>query len=454
MAKKSTVFYCKECGYESAKWMGQCPGCRSWSTFVEEPVKKSAAVKMQTGGIISAKPSRIQDVSAEEEPRFSTGFAEMDRVLGGGLVQGSLVLVGGDPGIGKSTLLLQACRMISAQGRKVLYISGEESARQIKMRADRIGQFTGDMKLLAETNLDLIESTIEECGPDVVVIDSIQTMYREDVSSAPGSVSQVRESTNALLKIAKGKNITMFLVGHVTKEGMVAGPRVLEHMVDTVLYFEGDKSAMYRMLRAVKNRFGATNEMGVFEMVQEGLREVDNPSAFLLEGRPKDASGTVTACLMEGNSPLLLEIQALVCRTNFGMPRRTSDGVDFNRVNLLMAVLEKRLGFGLSDYDAYVNVTGGLRVAEPAVDLAVVAALVSSLKDKVLDHQMILFGEVGLAGEVRGVSMPQKRINEAAKLGFTKCILPKASMRDLQIPDQMICLPVENIKEAVRVLLS
>ncbi len=454
MAKKSIVFYCKECGYESAKWMGQCPGCRNWSTFVEEPVKKAAAAKMQTGGGMMAKPSRIQDVSAEEEPRFSSGFAEMDRVLGGGLVQGSLVLVGGDPGIGKSTLLLQVCRMISAQGRKVLYISGEESARQIKMRADRIGQFTGEMRLLAETNLDLIESTIEENNPDAVVIDSIQTMYREDVSSAPGSVSQVRESTNSLLKIAKGKNITMFLVGHVTKEGMVAGPRVLEHMVDTVLYFEGDKSAMYRMLRAVKNRFGATNEMGVFEMVQEGLREVDNPSAFLLEGRPKDASGTVTACLMEGNSPLLLEIQALVCRTNFGMPRRTSDGVDFNRVNLLMAVLEKRLGFGLSDYDAYVNVTGGLRVAEPAVDLAVVAALVSSLKDKVIDDKMILFGEVGLAGEVRGVSMPQKRVNEAAKLGFTKCLLPKASMRDLQIPEQMRCYPVENVKEAVKVILS
>ena len=420
MAKqKQSVFFCKECGHESAKWMGQCPGCGSWGTFSEEPVVKQVQAKSGSGKGTQkvAKPSPIQEVSAEEEPRFTTGFAEMDRVLGGGVVRGSLVLVGGDPGIGKSTLLLQACKMISESGKNVLYVSGEESARQIKMRADRIGTFCGSLKLLAETNLDQIEAVMESEKPDVAVIDSIQTMYREDVSSAPGSVSQVRESTNALLKIAKEKNITIFLVGHVTKEGMVAGPRVLEHMVDTVLYFEGDKNAMYRMLRAVKNRFGATNEMGVFEMVQEGLREVDNPSAFLLDGRPQDASGTVTSCLMEGNSPLLMEIQALVCRTNFGMPRRTSNGIDYNRVNLLMAVLEKRLGFGLSDYDAYVNVTGGMRVNEPAIDLAVVAAIVSSLKDRVINAGTILFGEVGLAGEVRGVSMAQKRVNEAARLG-------------------------------------
>ena len=321
------------------------------------------------------------------------------------------------------------------------------------MRADRIGTFTGSLELLAETNLDVIEGAIAETKPDVAVIDSIQTMYREDVASAPGSVSQVRESTNSLLKVAKEQNITIFLVGHVTKEGMVAGPRMLEHMVDTVLYFEGDKNAMYRMLRAVKNRFGATNEMGVFEMVQEGLREVENPSAFLLEGRPEGASGTVTSCLMEGNSPLMLEIQALVCRTNFGMPRRTSNGIDYNRVNLLMAVLEKRLGYGLSDYDAYVNVTGGLRVSEPAIDLAVVAALVSSLKDRVVDSRTLLFGEVGLAGEVRSVSLAQKRVNEAAKLGFTRCILPRACMRDLQIPDGLLCVPVENVKETVTELL-
>lgn len=456
MAKqKQSVFFCKECGYESAKWMGQCPGCGAWGSFSEEPVVK---VKQQSGmgravSAPKAKPRRIQDVSAEEEPRFSSGFAEMDRVLGGGVVRGSLILVGGDPGIGKSTLLLQSCKMISEQGKKVLYVSGEESARQIRMRADRIGTFTGSLELLAETNLDVIEGAIAETKPDVAVIDSIQTMYREDVASAPGSVSQVRESTNSLLKVAKEQNITIFLVGHVTKEGMVAGPRMLEHMVDTVLYFEGDKNAMYRMLRAVKNRFGATNEMGVFEMVQEGLREVENPSAFLLEGRPEGASGTVTSCLMEGNSPLMLEIQALVCRTNFGMPRRTSNGIDYNRVNLLMAVLEKRLGYGLSDYDAYVNVTGGLRVSEPAIDLAVVAALVSSLKDRVVDSRTLLFGEVGLAGEVRSVSLAQKRVNEAAKLGFTRCILPRACMRDLQIPDGLLCIPVENVKETVTELL-
>lgn len=458
MAKKATVFYCKECGYESAKWMGQCPGCRAWNTFTEEPVRRIApasfgAVRTGCGGSLS-KVYRIEEVSAEEEPRFSTGFAEMDRVLGGGVVKGSLVLVGGDPGIGKSTLLLQACRQIAMQGKRVLYISGEESVRQIKMRADRIGHFTGDFGLIAETNLELVEQAIEEQKPDVAVVDSIQTMYREDISSAPGSVSQVRESTNTLLKIAKEKGVTIFLIGHVTKEGMVAGPRVLEHMVDTVLYFEGDKNAMYRMLRAVKNRFGATNEMGVFEMVQEGLREVENPSAFLLEGRPLDASGTVTACLMEGNSALLIEIQALVCRTNFGMPRRTSDGIDFNRVNLLMAVLEKRLGYGLSDYDAYVNVTGGLRVTEPATDLAVVAALVSSLKDRPIDSRTILFGEVGLAGEVRGVGMAQKRVNEAAKLGFTRCILPKPCMRDLNIPEQLTCVPAENIRDMIKALFS
>ncbi len=454
MAKKQTVFFCRECGFESSKWMGQCPGCREWNTFTEEPVARAEAKRPAAGVRERPRPGRIQDIRAEDEPRFQTGFPEMDRVLGGGIVKGSLVLVGGDPGIGKSTLLLQLCRYVSEHGKRVLYISGEESVRQIKMRADRIGRFDGDFLLLSETSLDRIEGAIEAEKPDVVVIDSIQTMYREDVSSAPGSVSQVRESTNTLLQIAKGSGITIFLVGHVTKEGMVAGPRVLEHMVDTVLYFEGDRSAMYRILRAAKNRFGATNEMGVFEMVQEGLREVENASAYLLEGRPENASGTVTACLMEGNSPLLLEIQALVSRTSFGLPRRTSTGIDFNRVNLLIAVLEKRLGFGFGDYDAYVNVTGGLRISEPATDLAVTAALISSLKDFVIDSGTILFGEVGLAGEVRAVSMAQKRVNEAAKLGFKRCILPRACMRDLVPPEQFECVPVETVRDVVSVLRS
>ena len=432
--------------------MGQCPGCRGWNTFTEEPAEKAVRSRIRPKERERARVSRIQEISAEEEPRFSTGFSEMDRVLGGGIVKGSLVLLGGDPGIGKSTLLLQVCKSISESGKRILYVSGEESVRQIKMRADRIGTFRGDFRLISETNLDLIENAVESEQPDAAVIDSIQTMYREDVSSAPGSVSQVRECTAALLQIAKGRGITIFLVGHVTKEGMVAGPRVLEHMVDTVLYFEGDRSARYRILRAAKNRFGATNEMGVFEMAQAGLAEVENPSAYLLEGRPENASGTAAACLMEGNSPLLLEIQALVCRTNFGLPRRTGSGIDFNRLNMLIAVLEKRLGFGFGECDAYVNVTGGLRISEPATDLAVVAALISSLKDFVIDSKTILFGEVGLAGEVRSVSMAQKRVNEAAKLGFSRCILPRACMRDLTAPEGFLCIPVETVRDVLNAL--
>ena len=380
MAKaKTTAFFCKECGYESAKWMGQCPACRAWNTMVEEP----AAPKGQAPGKTAArkKPSEIQylkEISMEQEARMSTGMTELDRVLGGGLVHGSLVLVGGDPGIGKSTLLLQTCRNLAAN-RKVLYISGEESLKQIKMRAGRLGVEGGELALLCETSLDAVQEAIERWKPEVAVIDSIQTMFREDISAAPGSVSQVRECTGMLMQIAKGSGVTIFLVGHVTKEGMVAGPRVLEHMVDTVLYFEGERSAMYRILRAVKNRFGSTNEIGVFEMLEQGLEQVENPSAYMLEGRPEGASGSVVACAMEGTRPLLLEVQALVCKTNFGMPRRTAAGTDYNRFNLLLAVLEKRLGLHLSECDAYVNVTGGLRLNEPALDLAIVTAVVSSL---------------------------------------------------------------------------
>ncbi|MFQ9075237.1 MAG: DNA repair protein RadA, partial [Lachnospiraceae bacterium] len=408
MKAKQTAFFCKECGYESAKWMGQCPGCRQWNTFVEEPTAGSFATTKSGGakkqGLEASKPLRLEEISTDKEDRSSTGLHELDRVLGGGLVTGSLILVGGDPGIGKSTLLLQVCRNLAVSGKKVLYVSGEESARQVKMRADRLGGFSGELLLLSETNLEKIDNTITKEMPQVVVIDSIQTMYREDISSAPGSVSQVRECTNTLMQIAKGRSITIFLVGHVTKEGVVAGPRVLEHMVDTVLYFEGDRSAMYRILRAVKNRFGATNEMGVFEMVQSGLKEVANPSAYLLEGRSLDSSGTVTACLMEGTRPIMLEVQALVCRTSFGLPRRTSAGIDGNRVNLLIAVLEKRMGMALSSCDAYVNVTGGIKISEPALDLAVVMAIAGSFRDRVIDAHTVIFGEVGLAGEIRGVS--------------------------------------------------
>lgn len=373
----------------------------------------------------------------------------MDRVLGGGIVQGSLTLVGGDPGIGKSTLLLQTCKLLAGEGHKVLYISGEESLVQIKMRADRIGVFQKNMLLLCETNLDIISRVIEKEKPRVVIIDSIQTMYNENVSAAPGSVSQVRESTGVLLQLAKGLNVAVFIVGHVTKEGTVAGPRVLEHMVDTVLYFEGDRHASYRILRGVKNRFGSTNEIGVFEMREEGLKEVKNPSEYMLEGRPMNASGSVVVCSLEGTRPLLLEIQALVCQTNFGIPRRQTTGTDFNRVNLLMAVLEKRSGIQLSGCDAYVNLTGGMKIAEPAIDLGIVLAIVSSFKNTALSPKLMAFGEVGLSGEVRSVNMAAQRVAEGEKLGFEICIMPKVCVKNIKTCGQMKIVGVRNIQEAI-----
>ena len=387
MAKaRNTVFFCSECGYESARWLGQCPACKAWNTFVEEPAAKKEAARAGGGAKLRpaarTKPAKLSEISIMENDRTSTGFAELDRVLGGGLVAGSLLLVGGDPGIGKSTLLLQVCRKLAAAGKKVLYISGEESLRQIKLRANRIGEITGELSFLCETSLDAVQETILAAKPDVAVIDSIQTMYSEEVASAPGSVSQVRESTNLLMQIAKGEGVTIFIVGHVTKEGVVAGPRVLEHMVDTVLYFEGDRLASYRILRGVKNRFGSTNEIGVFEMREQGLAEVENPSEFMLDGRPEGASGAVVACAMEGSRPILLEVQALVTQSNLGIPRRTAAGTDANRVNLLMAVLEKRCHYEMGRYDAYVNIAGGMKMSEPALDLAIVMALVSSLKDR------------------------------------------------------------------------
>ena len=381
---KKTIYLCQNCGYESGKWMGQCPGCKEWTTFVEETVSKTERTNARSMRE-EKSPVTLSGISLEDESRMNSGMKELDRVLGGGIVRGSLVLVGGDPGIGKSTLLLQVCRNLTDQKRKVLYISGEESLAQIKMRAKRIGEFGESLYLLCETNLEVIRKAIEKMRPEVVVIDSIQTMYQEEISSAPGSVSQVRESTSILMQIAKGMNITIFIVGHVTKEGVVAGPRVLEHMVDTVLYFEGDRHAVYRILRGVKNRFGSTNEIGVFEMRTEGLAEVENPSEFMLNGRPEDASGSVVACSMEGTRPILIEIQALICQSNLGIPRRTAAGTDYNRVNLLMAVLEKRAGLHLSSCDAYINIAGGIKMNEPAIDLGIILAIVSSYKDKVID---------------------------------------------------------------------
>lgn len=451
MAKgKTTAFFCQECGYEASKWLGQCPACKAWNSMVEEPTVslKSDAGKRQRG---LPAPTKLSEISIEEEERIYTGLEELDRVLGGGIVPGSLILVGGDPGIGKSTLLLQICRTL-AEGRKIIYISGEESLKQIKLRADRLGKFPEGLLLLCETNLEAIETVIEKEKPAVVVIDSIQTMYREDVGSAPGSVSQVRESTTSLMRIAKGKGISIFIVGHVTKEGVVAGPRVLEHMVDTVLYFEGDRYAAYRILRAVKNRFGSTNEIGVFEMRENGLIEVKNPSEYMLNGKPQGASGSVVTCSMEGSRPILLEVQALVCRTNFGMPRRTAAGTDYNRVNLLMAVLEKRAGFHLSDCDAYVNIAGGMKMNEPSLDLGIVMALVSSYQDRALDEDVIIFGEVGLSGEIRGVNMTEQRIQEAKKLGFRKCILPKVSMDGLTGMEGVSLVGVSSVKEAIALL--
>ena len=451
MAKaKSNVFFCQECGYESSKWMGQCPGCRAWNSFVEEPVVKTSGKSSSRALGTAAKPVTLEEIETSETERISSGMAELDRVLGGGIVPGSLVLVGGDPGIGKSTILLQVCKNLAAAGVSTLYVSGEESLKQIKMRAARIGSFTNDVKFMCETSLAEIEGTITKEKPKVVIIDSIQTMCNEEISSAPGSVSQVRESTSVLMQLAKKQGVMIFIVGHVTKEGTVAGPRVLEHMVDTVLYFEGDRHAAYRILRGVKNRFGSTNEIGVFEMCENGLSEVANPSEYMLSGRPENASGSVVACSMEGTRPILIEIQSLVCRTSFGIPRRTAAGTDFNRVNLLLAVLEKRLNMPLSSCDAYINIAGGIRMNEPAIDLAMVLAIISSYQDKPIDEKTIVFGEVGLSGEVRAVSMARQRVMEAKKHGFHRVILPKVSADAMEPVEGIQLVGVATVLDAMR----
>ena len=449
---RKTIFFCSNCGYESTKWMGQCPGCHEWNTFAEEPVRTGGMRQSPAGRKRTlARPVKLSEVTAETNERTSTGFTELDRVLGGGIVTGSMILIGGDPGIGKSTILLQVCKNLAGRGRNVLYISGEESLAQIRMRADRIGGEAESLYLLCETNLADIREIIEEQKPDVCVIDSIQTMYNEEVSSAPGSVSQVRESTGVLLMLAKGLGISVFIVGHVTKEGAVAGPRVLEHMVDTVLYFEGDRHASYRILRGVKNRFGSTNEIGVFEMRGSGLVQVENPSEYMLSGRPVDASGSVVTCAVEGSRPLLLEIQALVARSGFGMPRRTAAGTDYNRVNLLMAVLEKRCGIDLASYDAYVNIAGGIRMTEPALDLGITMAIASSYQDVVIPEKLVAFGEVGLAGEVRAVSQVENRVMEAKRLGFETVVLPKANMKSCRNIQGIKMIPVGTVREAISI---
>lgn len=452
--KQKTTFFCKECGFESPKWLGQCPGCKEWDSFVEEPVVKTAADRSVTV-TEHREPSKLSEIVTNDEVRTLTGIGELDRVLGGGIVTGSLVLVGGDPGIGKSTLLLQMCKQLAEAGKDVLYVSGEESVKQIKMRADRLGTFQKELFLLSETDLDIVTEVIGRKKPEIVIIDSIQTMYREEIGSAPGSVSQVRETTSTLMRLAKSLPVSIFIVGHVTKEGVVAGPRVLEHMVDTVLYFEGDGGASYRFLRGVKNRFGSTDEIGVFEMRGNGLVEVPNPSEYMLAGKPKQAPGSIVVCSIEGTRPILIEVQALVCQTNFNMPRRTSTGTDYNRVNLLMAVIEKRMGVRMGDCDAYINVAGGMRIHEPALDLGIILALLTSYRNQSLDDETICFGEVGLAGEVRAVNMAEQRVLEAAKLGFKRCILPKVNCRQLALTKEQTrgleLVGIESIHELLEV---
>lgn len=452
--KVKTVYFCKECGYESSKWLGQCPGCHQWNTLVEEKVGSKKTTGVGEGPKRLAKVTSLFEVSMEEEDRMSSGIPELDRVLGGGIVRGSLTLVGGDPGIGKSTLLLQVCRNLANAGRKVIYVSGEESLKQIKIRADRLGGFEKEMFLYCETDINSACDVIRDRKPDVVVVDSVQTMCSDEITSAAGSVSQVREVTSLLMQVAKTEEVAVFIVGHVTKEGVVAGPKTLEHMVDTVLYFEGDSNAIYRILRGVKNRFGSTNEIGVFEMKERGLVEVENPSKVMLDGRPEGASGSVVVCSMEGTRPLLIEIQALVSPTSFNYPRRTTVGIDFNRVNLLLAVLEKKAGLQLGGCDAYVNIAGGMRLNEPAIDLGIVCAIISSYRNVPVHDGTMIFGEVGLTGEIRGVSHVEQRLMEAIKMGFTRCILPKTNMTALEknVKGKIELVGVSNIRDVLELL--
>lgn len=457
MAKKKTKFVCQECGYESAKWMGKCPSCQSWNTMVEEfestgkQSSRSYVTSATTGG---SKPQSIISVKSDTEARISTTMLELDRVLGGGIVPGSLVLVGGDPGIGKSTLLLQLSAKLAQTKQKVLYISGEESVKQTKLRSDRLGVTSEDLYVLAETDIAFIERAIDEVQPTLVVIDSIQTVYQEEITSAPGSVAQVRECTAAFMRIAKTRGIAIFIVGHVTKQGSIAGPKLLEHMVDSVLYFEGERHHTYRILRAVKNRFGSTNEMGIFEMKEMGLEEVLNPSEIFLEERSQGAAGSIVVASMEGTRPVLVEVQALISPTSFGNPRRMATGVDHNRVSLLMAVLEKRVGLLLQNQDAYLNVAGGVRLDEPAIDLAVALSIASSFRNRVPNPMDVAIGEVGLTGEIRRVSRIEQRVNEAAKLGFQRAIIPERNLGGWTYPKGIKVIGVSTLEQALEVGLG
>ena len=452
MGKAKTVFYCTECGNETPKWQGKCPACGAWNTLQEHVQAGSNSARAVTKGVSHRSAQTLAQIDQIQEIRFSTGMNELDRVLGGGAVSGSLVLVGGAPGVGKSTLLLQICNSICKE-RKVLYISGEESEKQIKMRAQRLLVDTDNLYILSETSLDEILKVAEEIQPDVMIIDSIQTLYNDDSDSTPGSVSQVKDCTMAIMQYSKSNSVTTFVVGHINKDGNIAGPKVLEHMVDCVLYFEGDVNASYRLLRAAKNRFGSTNEIGVFEMVDKGLDEVPNPSQMLLQGRPEGSSGTCVACVMEGTRPVLAEVQALVAKTAFNVPRRTADGFDYNRAVLLLAVAEKRAGMKLSAFDAYINVIGGLHLDEPAADLPVILAVASSYRDQPLPDDLVAIGEVGLTGEIRNVTQMDNRLKEVARLGFKKCILPKNSDQKLKVPEGMTVYRVKNLREAIEIAL-
>ena len=453
MAKAKTIFYCTACGNETPQWTGRCPGCGAWNTLEEHIEKPMAPGRGKVAPVgLSRTPQKLSQLDTDSEIRFCTGMGELDRVLGGGAVAGSLVLVGGAPGIGKSTLLLQICDVL-CRDRKVLYISGEESERQIKLRAIRLGVQTEQLYLLSETRLSDIMAAVESTAPDILIVDSIQTLYNEENTSSPGSVSQVKDCTMTLMHLSKSKGVTVFVVGHINKDGAIAGPKVLEHMVDCVLYFEGDVNSNYRLLRAAKNRFGSTNEIGVFEMLDNGLKEVPNPSQMLLAGRPEGAPGTCVACVMEGTRPILAEVQALVTKTTFNVPRRAADGFDFNRAVLLMAVSEKRAGMKLNAFDAYINVIGGLRLDEPGADLPVVLAVASSYRDKPISSDVAAIGEVGLTGEVRSVSHMNQRLSEVARLGFKTCIIPKVNSQKLDIPTGLQIYAVRNIREAIEMVL-
>ena len=453
MAKTKTIFYCTSCGNETPKWMGRCPGCGAYNTMEEHIEKPAAPGRAKTAPVgMSRRPQRIREVTSDSEIRFSTGMGELDRVLGGGAVAGSLVLVGGAPGIGKSTLLLQICAQLCTE-RRVLYISGEESERQIKLRAERLNVSPEELYILSETRLSDILEASDEMKPDILIVDSVQTLYNEANESSPGSVSQVKDCTMTLMQLSKSQGITVFVVGHINKDGNIAGPKVLEHMVDCVLYFEGDPNTSYRLLRAAKNRFGSTNEIGVFEMLDVGLVEVPNPSQLLLEGRPEGASGTCVACVMEGTRPVLAEVQALVTKTTAANPRRTADGFDYNRAVLLMAVSEKRAGLKMGLFDAYLNVIGGLRLDEPGADLPVVLAIASSYRDTPIADDLVAIGEVGLTGEIRSVSHMNQRLGEVTRLGFTKCIIPRGGSEKLEIPRGLTVYRVRNIREAIETAL-